>query len=343
MDLMSLSEDEALHLLAKLRWGENNEQVCSECGVVDHHSVIRTRKQWRCKHCFHTFSVTSGTILADHKLTYRQMLVGVYLFTTASNGISALRLSREINVTYKTALLFLHKLKEAIIHHRDLSPMQGTVQIDGTYIGGKPRKDRLRKRKNHQAVIDKIESGGKQRGRMTRNEYRNWKRRQSNRRLIMVFRDINAGRRLGGKRTIVILTREEKEEYAKPLVERFIIPGSIVMTDENGAYNFLSTRYDHRTVEHSKEYATPDGINNNQAESFNSRLKRWYYGVSHRAMPQYIFDYACEMAWREDMRRTSEKTRFTDIWQKVFKCGLSSWWRGYHQGVRRNNELLMYF
>jgi transposase-like protein len=56
----ALTDEQARLLLAELRWGARDQQICPDCGVVDRHYNIRTRKQWRCKHCFCTFSVTTG-------------------------------------------------------------------------------------------------------------------------------------------------------------------------------------------------------------------------------------------------------------------------------------------
>lgn len=342
IELMGLSEVDALMFLAEIRWGSKHKQTCPDCGTWDAHYFRRTRRQWQCKHCFHTFSLKSGTLLSDLKLTYLQLVVAVFVFISAANGISAIEITKYINVTHSSALLFLHKIKEAIVRHRDLSPMEGHVQIDGTYLGGKPRKSRVRNQKNKQSIKEKIESKGKVKRKLSANDRRNWRRRVENRRLLIVIRQVTDVPKQGSNRTIVVLAKGESEEYVKPLVEKYVKPGSTISTDENGAYNFLSAEYHHQTVEHSKEYATIDGINNNQAESYNSRIKRFVYGVSHRAMPQYIFDYACEMAWREDMRRSTLKEIYYDLWSKIFNSGMSEWWRGYYQGHRRNDEMLMF-
>ena len=59
----AMTDDEARMFLSELRWGSEDQQVCPECGVIDRHYNIRTRGQWRRKHCFHTFSVTLGMLM----------------------------------------------------------------------------------------------------------------------------------------------------------------------------------------------------------------------------------------------------------------------------------------
>ena len=340
-DFFDMTNNDAIQFLSKIRWGNTSQQVCPDCGVLDKHFFIRTRKQWRCKHCFHTFSITSKTILANNRLSYRKLLFAIYIFSSSVQGKSMLEFSRNLNINPKTAWILSHKIREALIHHQNLKPLSGMVQIDGTYVGGKPRKSRLRKKKNFSSIKNKVE-GNKKSKILTPNEKRNWKRRLEQRRLVIVVREVNTKSKLGAKRTLVFLTKGEKEEFVRPIVEKYVEKGTVIMTDENGAYNFLSLNYNHFTVEHSKEYAADDGTNNNQAESYNSRLKRWYYGTSHKMMPQYAYDFTVEMAWREDMRTKTEKERYKDVCQKLLMTPPSKWWRGYHQGNRRHDELLMF-
>ena len=60
--IFGLSDQAAFELFRNSRWGNGDEVACPECGAVDRHYFIKTRRQWRCKACKHTFSVTSGTI-----------------------------------------------------------------------------------------------------------------------------------------------------------------------------------------------------------------------------------------------------------------------------------------
>jgi hypothetical protein len=98
--------------------------------------------------------------------------------------------------------------------------------------------------------------------------------------------------------------------------------------------------YTHKTVQHSLEYSTIDGVNDNQAESFFSRLWRYVLGVGLRVEPKYLKDIAVEMAWREDMRRETEGEKLRCLLKASFRYGLSVWWRGYWQGHHRPDELL---
>jgi len=341
LDIQSLSEEEAFWTLTEFRWGSKTKQVCPKCGVIDRHYFRRQRKQWRCKHCDHTFSLTSGTPLADRKLSFRQIFIGIYLFVSGAKGISAVHLSRLLGVQVKTAWLFMHKLREPLLRMRDTAKLSNLVHIDGGHFGGKPRKARTRKKKNVKAISEKIKSGRNKSKTKSPNDIRNWLKRKKNRRIVMVLREVSSTPKIGAVRTIVSVAMSENENDSIDLAKRYVEPGTLITTDENPAYNRLSAWYGHDTVEHSKEYATAEGINSNQAESYFSRLRRFEYGTIHRVSPQYLMDYANEMAWREDFRRKTEKTKMLDLLDKLFSTGLSMWWRGYHQGYKREAELLV--
>jgi ISXO2-like transposase domain len=68
-------------------------------------------------------------------------------------------------------------------------------------------------------------------------------------------------------------------------------------------------------------------------------MRRSEYGTFHGYRPKYLLDYAQEFAWREDVRRTTEGEKVTDLLSNVFRNGLSNWWRGYWQGHHRDGEL----
>jgi len=112
MQIFRLSDGEAFDLFKQSRW-ENGEPVCPSCGGKDHY-WLKTRRQWRCKACKHTFSVTSGTIFANHKLPLTTYLAAIALYSNTAKGVSALQVSRDLNVQYKTAFVLMHKLRESL-------------------------------------------------------------------------------------------------------------------------------------------------------------------------------------------------------------------------------------
>lgn len=343
-DVAFMTEDDAFWHFVKIRWGDRDHAICPHCGVVDQHYFRQTRKQWRCKHCDGYFSVTTKSVFEDHKLGFKRMLLGLMEFISSANGISHHALSRKMNVQQKTAQAFVGKIREALWGSRPQIKLEGTVQIDGGHFGGRPRHGRVRKQ-SKAAIAAHVEAqiiGKKNQDKAPRRAGRskkNWIRFKK-RRVVMVLRELYPERGKGAKRTIVAVCMSENETDAIQLAQSYIAPGSLVMTDENPAYNQLSCWHDHRTVQHAVEFSTVDGVNDNQAESYFSRLRRYVLGVSHRIEPKYMADIGVEMAWREDVRSNTEGEKLSLLLKAAFSRGKSKWWRGYWQGFMREGELL---
>ncbi len=138
-DVFALSDEAAFDLFRELRWGNGEEVVCPDCGVVERHWFLPSRRQWRCKAGGHTFSVTSGTIFAHHKLPLRVYLGAVAIYTNAVKGLSALQMCRDLGVQYKSAFVLTHKLRESLLVQREETPLCAEVEIDGAYVGGHVR------------------------------------------------------------------------------------------------------------------------------------------------------------------------------------------------------------
>ena len=142
----AMTEEQVYAMFLQFRWNHGGKQVCPDCGAVEHHYVIKGRRQWRCKAkgCSRTFSATSGTKFADRKLDFKNILRGLVIFITNSKGISAPAFSNLLGVACSTGFVLLQKLRESLWQTRDLTPLSGTVHMDGAHFCGRPRKPNSR-------------------------------------------------------------------------------------------------------------------------------------------------------------------------------------------------------
>jgi transposase-like protein len=138
-EVFGLSDERAFELPREIRWGRNLDPVYPSCGAVERHWFLPSRRQWRCRACAPTFSVTSGTIFANHKLPLQVYFGAIALHTNAAKRISALQMSRDLDVQCKTAFVLMHKIRESPIAQRDETPLAGAVEMDGAYVGGSVR------------------------------------------------------------------------------------------------------------------------------------------------------------------------------------------------------------
>ncbi len=122
--VMRMSDDEARTAFRNIRWSDTDGQpYCPECGCLDAYD-LKTRQVYKCKGCAKQYSITSGTIFHSRKLTMRDILAAIAIFINGAKGYSALQLSRDLTIDYKTAFVLLHKVREAIETARD----QGAVR-----------------------------------------------------------------------------------------------------------------------------------------------------------------------------------------------------------------------
>lgn len=328
----AMSEERVFEFFMQMRWGANAkaEQACPACGVIGKHYYKRTRRQWVCKdkNCGHTFSVTSGTILADHKLPLKKLLRFMVLYVHATKGKSASEMSRSVGVTMKTAFTLMHKFREALIP-RETEKLKGYIQMDAGHFSGRFRKPRKKKKASAPALRNKIPASANP--------------IHPNRRLVTAVRECFAPETGSQKayRTLVFITHSENPKDATEIALEWIEPNSTVWTDEHPAYGSFAAYFDHATVNHSMEFSTDAGVNNNQAESFFMRCRRLVIGQIHRLTPKYMYDYAQEMAWREDVRHLGSARRILEnLGKTVLNAPRSKWWSRYWQGHKRSYEVL---
>src|SRR3954470_19438118 len=140
--VLRMTDAEAEAAFAAIRWPETaGRPVCPGCGCPICYDCRRPSggARWRCKACRRGFSLTSGTLFAFHKLGIRDCLAAVVIFCDEVKGKSALALSRELDVQYKTAFVLAHKIREAMASEVKDLRLGGAgrhVEIDGCYVGG---------------------------------------------------------------------------------------------------------------------------------------------------------------------------------------------------------------
>jgi len=321
MKLYSMSDNEAFELFKNVRWSNTNgKAVCPQCGTVGGY-FIKSRKQFRCKdlQCNHTFSVTSGTIFASNKKPLKVYLIAIALFVNNVKGISALQLSRELDVQYKTAWVLAHKIRESLMIQRDESKLSGICEIDGVYVGNYVRpKNFLNTRVDRRKLY-----------------------KPNKRTIISIRQRAPIGSDLkGAVRTLTFITKGESFDQINKGVYNYVKTGSELHSDEHVGYDDFIAHYDLRRVNHSKEYCSVYGDNNNQCESYNARFRRLIRGQCHRLSVLYLSNYANEVAYREDTRRIDNYSIFEDILTKCLSSPVSNEFCGYWQGNKRIAERL---
>ncbi len=264
----------------------------------------KTRQLFKCKGCDHQYSVTSGTIFASRKLPVSTYLLAIAIFVNEVKGKSALALSRDLDVQYKTAYVMAHKIREAMSAEIETMKASGTVEIDGAYFGGYSKPSNYKENRRDRRLA--INQTGK-------------------RRVVVIMRERNG-------RTLPHVFKSEAESL--PMLESRIASGATVHADEAAHWDRLHARYLTKRINHEWAYSD-EGACTNQAESFFSRVRRSEIGIHHHIAGPYLSAYSREMAWREDHRRVSNGEQFLMIISASLSHPVSRQWKGYWQRPTR--------
>lgn len=138
--------DRAFEYMKAVRWPDGKIS-CPRCGS-DEVSFVSTRKLWTCKHCTtkKQFTIRVGTILEDSAIPFDKWICAFWLIANAKNGISSYELHRSIGVTQKTAWFMLQRIRLAM-QNGSIVKMEGQVEVEETFIGGKARNMHMSRRK----------------------------------------------------------------------------------------------------------------------------------------------------------------------------------------------------
>ena len=275
-------EDVAHAFVANLRW-PHGEQTCPKCGSVGKHYFLKTRRVWKCRDCRKQFSIKVGTIFEDSPIKLSLWLPAVWMLVNCKNGISSYELARDLGVTQKTAWFMLHRIRLAM---KDglWTKMDGEVEVDETYVGGKSKNMHIAKRKR---VIKS--TGGHDKTAV----------------MGLLERPRNSPHSL--VRTTVLPDTTQRTMQAE--VRENVKAGADLFTDRHWGYYGLDSDYIHGVIDHASEYVRGK-VHTNGIENFWSLLKRAIHGTYVSIEPFHVFRYLDEQTFRFNNRGDTDRGRF---------------------------------
>lgn len=263
------------------RWGGN--PACPHCGNAG--KIYRTNRGFKCgeKTCLKKFSVISQTIFENTKIGLRTWFAAMYLISTSKKGISSLQLAEQLGITQKSAWFVNHRIRE-MLKDNDNSKLEGQVQADETYVGGK--------NKNRHAD-KKIDADDRCSGKTP---------------VVGVIQ------KDGKVRTFVVKTVDAPTLHT--IMGDNVQEGSILVTDSHAGYVGLNTRYTHISVKHvDSGYVVKIGgekFHTQNIENFWSTFKRGIIGVYHFVSEKHLQRYCTEFSYRYNNRQSTGVAKFDE-------------------------------
>jgi len=250
--------------LEKVRW--NNIPTCPYCKSTKQ-TPMPEESRYHCNNCNTSYKVTIGTVFHNTKLDLQKWFLAISIILNAKKGIAARQLGRDLQVTKDTAWYMGMRIRKAMYQYGDL--LRGIVEMDETYIGGKPRKFDGKNRKRGRGT-DKTPVVG------------------------MVERNGNVKAYVSYK-----LDSEKLQQLVRKNIDK---DNAILITDEFKGYSRMNKVLPHVRIDHTKTYS--DGwINTNTIESFWALLKRGIIGQYHKVSDKYLPFYIREFSFRFNNRK----------------------------------------
>ena len=278
------TEQHAIDHLRAIRWGENDERAyCPHCGStrIMH---FKDGKNHKCHDCRKRFSIKVGTIFHDSKIQLRKWFAAICMVTSHKKGIASTQLAKDIKVTQKTAWFMLHRLRHAAETKSFQGPMDGDVEVDETYIGGKSKNMHAKDRKSGKQYRNKATVVG------------------------VLKRD--------GELRAAHMPNASKENLQNTVLENVSTDARLI-TDSAQQYKSLKTVYNHHTVSHTSGEYVRDDIHTNSIESVWSLFKKQVNGTHHWVSKKHLQSYVNEMTWRFNRRDQEEGERVNNLLKYV--------------------------
>ena len=220
--LACCDEFTAVEFFENQRWGDT--PACVKCGSVDVYKMRdaktgerNKRFLWRCHDCKEQYTVRIGTVYEESRLDLRHWAYAFWRACTSKKGVSALEIQRHCQISYKSALFLMNRIRFVMAPDANSPKLTGDVECDEMYIGARrPRHFGVSKRgrgTNKTPVFCAVERQG-----------------QIRRRIVP---DVTG-------RTLKAAIREEVDRQAR------------IITDELSSYTGIGPEFEggHKTVSH---------------------------------------------------------------------------------------------
>ena len=237
---------------------------------------------YKCKNTGKRFNVKTKRIYDNSKMPLQKWFLAIWIVTAHKKGISSIQLSKDIDVTQKSAWFMLQRIRKAF-KIENYNELDGIVEGDESFYGGKNKNrhaDKKAKKSHGRAFVDKVPIVG------------------------LIQR--------GGKMTCIAVKNTSGDTLI-PLVNEFVKQGSIFITDDWAGYNGLKENYDHRVIKdltrsYKHDYDAETHTNNIEGswKIMKNSLRDNYNFVSRKHIQLYVDEFV----YRYNLRKLQDSDKF---------------------------------
>ena len=265
------NDDLCLEYLCDLRWHKQPECPYCRSKKTSKKEEKNRRSRLQCHDCHKSFSPTVNTIMHGTRIPLSKWFLAVSLIVEAKKSISSRQLARHLDLPVKTAYSLSQRIRKGMLGTK--SPfLKGIIEIDETYIGGKPRypsKGSIHKRgcgTDKQMVVGMVKRGGDM--------------------VTAIPKD----------------NRYCSKDVRDMILDKVDIGKATRYTDEYRIYLHIGKWAKHDYIKHSvKEYSRGD-VHANTVEGFWALVKRAWYGTHHHYSVKYLPYYIAEAQFKYNHR-----------------------------------------
>ena len=273
-------EQKCIEYLEQMRW---------ENGVVspfDETSKVYKCKggKYRCKNTGKYFNVRTNTLFDNTKIPLQKWFLAIWIVTCHKKGISSIQLSKDVDVTQKSAWFMLQRIR-ACFEVENYNDLEGIVEADESFYGGK-----------------------------NKNRHRNKKVQKSQGRSFKDKVPILGMLERGGKLTAIAIPNGTSAPVIQPLIKKYVKENSTFISDDWKGYKGLDSSYNQFMVKHTDtnlNYSHPNPeIHTNNIEGawkiMKNSLRDNYNNVSKKHLQKYVDEFV----YRFNMRQNIESDKF---------------------------------
>jgi len=270
-----------IKLLENARWSDGI--ICPYCksNKISKKSEKNRTDRYQCQKCHKSFTVTVGTIFHSAKKLPEWFMI-LTLMLNAKKSLSTYQIARDLGMYQPTVYYITEKIRKAM-KTGESELLKGIVEMDETYIGGKPRKrDKDNKRgrgTSKTSVVGIVERDGEVKTEV-----------------------VNKSNKLSFSTLSGILKRNVD------------VIKSHLVTDEYRGYSPMGSIVNHSVINHQLAFGN-GMVHTNTIEGFWSLIKRAWYGSHHHYSKERVHLYVAETAYKYNNRKN--KNVFFDTIKKM--------------------------